>query len=224
MVLKDQLNNQTQVENTLNPLEKVGALIKKAREEKSLSIKDVAGSLKIGEEQLSALEKGEEDLLPEKVFIKAMIRRVAERLQIDEDTLIEEFQAKPVATFSSSTKTEKKTDNSITESNKIKLLPTWIIFIGAISITTSFLGKSYIERKTSSPTTQSPISYKKFKSQKDITNSNFHIVLPGQTLTKISAHYNIPINDLIRINKISNPSELKIGSKLIVKTDKVDGI
>ena len=45
----------------------------------------------MGAHQLKALEEGNEDLLPEKVFIKAMVRRVAEKLKIDMANIINEF-------------------------------------------------------------------------------------------------------------------------------------
>ena len=90
--MQDQRSIQSESPHTLKPLQKIGQLIRKTREEKNLSIEDLAGSLRIGQEQLIALERGEEDLLPETVFIKAMIRRVSERLDLDLGILINEFQ------------------------------------------------------------------------------------------------------------------------------------
>ena len=81
--MQDQNSNQSEVSGSVKTLQEIGRLIREAREEKGFSIEDLAGSLRIGQEQLVALENGEEELLPEKVFIKAMIRRVSERLQLD---------------------------------------------------------------------------------------------------------------------------------------------
>ncbi len=72
----------------LNPLQKTGGFLKKCREEKNLSIEKLAESLHLGKEQLIALENGEENLLPEPVFIRAMVRRVAEKLEIGEDKIL----------------------------------------------------------------------------------------------------------------------------------------
>lgn len=76
----------------VSPLIKTGALLKKEREKQKISTKELADSLRIGEEQLIALENGRDKLLPELVFIKAMIRRTAERLHIDPIPLIEQFE------------------------------------------------------------------------------------------------------------------------------------
>ncbi len=93
---KDSLNCKEISEHEPTALKGVGLLLKQARETKSLSANDVAESLRIGEEQLIALENGEEDLLPEPVFIKAMVRRVAERLNLDPIPLLEKLQSKVI--------------------------------------------------------------------------------------------------------------------------------
>ncbi len=66
----------------------IGNFLKATREKLGITPKDLADSLRIGEEQLLAIELGEEDLLPEKVFIKAMIKRIAEKLKVNEDPII----------------------------------------------------------------------------------------------------------------------------------------
>ena len=74
------------------PLSQVGTVLRRAREQQGLTIDALAKSLRIGQEQLIALEKGDETQLPEPVFIKAMVRRVAERLHLDETPLIKQLQ------------------------------------------------------------------------------------------------------------------------------------
>ena len=76
---------------TASKLVTVGSQLRSAREAAGLSGAQLADSLHMGHEQLDALEKGERDRLPEPVFIKAMTRRVAARLQIDADPLIHEL-------------------------------------------------------------------------------------------------------------------------------------
>ena len=71
-------------------LSEIGAFIKKARIEKNFSLEEIATSLKIGKEQLKALEEGEQELLPEPVFIKGMIQRVGEKLNIDCEAFVQE--------------------------------------------------------------------------------------------------------------------------------------
>ena len=76
---------------TASKLVTVGSQLRSAREAAGLSSAQLADSLHMGHEQLDALEKGERDRLPEPVFIKAMTRRVAARLQIDADPLVHEL-------------------------------------------------------------------------------------------------------------------------------------
>jgi len=72
-------------------LKKIGKFIKEARLSKNQSVKELATKLKISEQQLKAIEEGRDDLLPEKVFVKAMIKKISEKLKIDIDDLMNEF-------------------------------------------------------------------------------------------------------------------------------------
>ena len=62
---------------------KIGNIIKEARLSRNQSIRELATDLKISMQQLKAIEEGREDLLPESVFVKAMIKRISERLKLD---------------------------------------------------------------------------------------------------------------------------------------------
>ena len=79
--------------NSINniSLTKIGNLIKEARISKNQSINDLASNLKISVQQLQAIEEGRYDLLPERVFVKAMIKKIYEKLQLDTQDLIVEF-------------------------------------------------------------------------------------------------------------------------------------
>ena len=72
-------------------LKKIGDLIKEARLNKNQSINELASNLKISEQQLRAIEDGRDDLLPERVFVKAMIKKISEKLKIEMNDLIKEF-------------------------------------------------------------------------------------------------------------------------------------
>ena len=54
-------------------LKRIGNFIKEARLSKNQSIEELASDLKIGAHQLEAIEEGNEEKLPEKVFIKACL-------------------------------------------------------------------------------------------------------------------------------------------------------
>ena len=77
-------------------LQKVGEFLKEARQGRNLSIEDLSSSLRIGKEQLIALEAGDEKSLPEKVFIKAMVRRIAEKLNLDTTFILEELNGRVI--------------------------------------------------------------------------------------------------------------------------------
>ncbi len=73
-------------------LKRVGNLIKEARLSRDKSIEELASDLKIGAHQLQAIEEGDEEMLPEKVFVKAMVRRISEKLKLNTELLNEEFK------------------------------------------------------------------------------------------------------------------------------------
>jgi len=73
-------------------LKRIGNFIKEARLSKNQSIEELASDLKIGAHQLEAIEEGNEEKLPERVFIKAMIRRISQKLKLDTEFIMDEFK------------------------------------------------------------------------------------------------------------------------------------
>ena len=73
-------------------LKRIGNFIKEARLSRNQSIEELASDLKIGAHQLEALEEGNEEKLPEKVFIKAMVRRISQKLKLDTEFIMDEFK------------------------------------------------------------------------------------------------------------------------------------
>jgi len=71
---------------------RIGNFIKEARLSRNQSIEELASDLKIGVHQLEAIEEGNEDKLPEKVFIKAMVRRISQKLKLDTQFIMNEFK------------------------------------------------------------------------------------------------------------------------------------
>ena len=211
--MQDQNSIQSEATNAVKALKQIGCLIREAREEKALSIEDLAGSLRIGQEQLLALENGEEDLLPEKVFIKAMIRRVSERLQLDLNALINDFQCETITTQDVPVAEEK----SYPYLQQLRQVPTWILITGCIGIMTSGFAFNLLSNnsKESLPNRDRPTKVLVPKTK--ALDSSYHIVAPGQTLSTISKFHQIPLKKLIRINDLNNPDQLKIGTKLSLK-------
>ena len=88
--IKSYPQNNNSKENS--SLKRVGNFIKEARLSRNQSIEELASDLKIGAHQLKAIEDGDEKNLPEKVFVKAMVRRIAEKLKLDTEFIMSEFK------------------------------------------------------------------------------------------------------------------------------------
>ena len=73
-------------------LKRIGNFIKEARLSREQSIEELASDLKIGSHQLKAIEEGNEEELPEKVFVKAMVRRISQKLKLDTEFIMNEFK------------------------------------------------------------------------------------------------------------------------------------
>ena len=120
-------------------LRKIGSIIKEARLSKNISVNDLATNLKISEQQLKAIEEGRDDLLPEKVFVKAMIKKISEKLKIDINDLMNEFNNKKeqikIEEIVEDVQTKVKQKNSFT------LIFIFNIFISGLI---GFLASSYI--------------------------------------------------------------------------------
>ena len=88
--IKSASGNNNKEENS--SLKRIGNFIKEARLSRNQSIEGLASDLKIGAHQLEAIEEGNEEKLPEKVFIKAMIRRISQKLKLDTEFIMNEFE------------------------------------------------------------------------------------------------------------------------------------
>ncbi len=89
--IKSIKENNNKGENS--SLKRIGNFIKEARLSRNQSIEELASDLKIGAHQLEAIEEGNEEKLPEKVFIKAMVRRVSQKLKLDTEFIMEQFKS-----------------------------------------------------------------------------------------------------------------------------------
>ena len=104
------LNEITHMGNHKIDLKEIGKYLRAKRLEKNISTKDISKSLMIGEEQLIALEEGEKNLLPEDVYIKAMVRRVSEKLSIEIEEIMKGISISNIETTN--------TTNKVTEGSK----------------------------------------------------------------------------------------------------------
>jgi cytoskeleton protein RodZ len=74
-------------------LSALGQRLRQAREARGLSALDLADRLRLGVEQLEALESADRERLPEPVFVIAQVRRVATALQLDISAELEALRA-----------------------------------------------------------------------------------------------------------------------------------
>ena len=85
-------NPEDNIKKEQSSLKRIGNFIKEARLSREQSVDELAHDLKIGSHQLKAIEEGNEEQLPEKVFIKAMVRRISDKLKLDTEFIMNEFK------------------------------------------------------------------------------------------------------------------------------------
>lgn len=72
-------------------MKKTGEILKKAREEKGLSIHEIGLSLKISSKVLKAIENGDESQLPAKTFLRGFVQSYANFLHLESEKVLEVF-------------------------------------------------------------------------------------------------------------------------------------
>ena len=130
------------IANKNSPLQKVGEFLREARQGRNLSVEDLSSSLRIGQEQLIALEEGDESSLPERVFIRAMVRRIAEKLNLDTSFILEELNEKKKDAPSYSPLIKKESPKKNKNANPFSM----IIVSGILGLLSSIMVLQYIER------------------------------------------------------------------------------
>ena len=130
------------IANKKFPLQKVGEFLREARQGRNLSLEDLSSSLRIGKEQLIALEEGDESSLPERVFIRAMVRRIAEKLNLDTSFILDELNENKKNETNYSPVIKKE----IRRKNKNYNPFSMIILSGTLGLFASFMVLSIIER------------------------------------------------------------------------------
>ena len=125
-----------------SPLQKVGEFLRESRQSRNLSVDDLSSSLRIGKEQLIALEEGDENSLPERVFIRAMVRRIAEKLNLDTSFILDELNENKKNEINYSPVIKKE----IRRKNKNYNPFSMIILSGTLGLFASFMVLSIIER------------------------------------------------------------------------------
>jgi len=139
---EERKSGSSHVANKKSSLRTVGEFLREARQGRNLSVEDLSSSLRIGKDQLIALESGDESALPEKVFIRAMVRRIAEKLNLDTSFILEELNEKKNNEPKPSPVIKKKN----TRKNKNFNPFIFIILSGALGLLTSIILVKYIQK------------------------------------------------------------------------------
>ena len=144
---EERKSGSSHVANKKSALRNVGEFLREARQGRNLSVEDLSSSLRIGKEQLIALESGDESALPEKVFIRAMVRRIAEKLNLDTSFILEELNEKK--------KEEPKKKSLIKKENpkKNKFFNPFsmLLLSGVLGLISSMLVLNYIKTTQNNP-------------------------------------------------------------------------
>ena len=139
---EERKSGSSHVANKKSALRTVGEFLKEARQGRNISVEDLSSSLRIGKEQLIALESGDESALPEKVFIRAMVRRIAEKLNLDTSFILEELNEKKKSEPKPSPVIKKKSTRKNKDFNQFII----VILSGALGLFTSIMLLKYIQK------------------------------------------------------------------------------
>ena len=139
---EERKSDSTHVANKKSALRTVGEFLREARQGRNLSVEDLSSSLRIGKEQLIALESGDENALPEKVFIRAMVRRIAEKLNLDTSFILEELNENKNNEPKPSPVIKKKNTRKKRNLNTFSM----VILSGSLGLFTSIMLLKYIQK------------------------------------------------------------------------------
>ncbi len=73
-------------------MKELGEFLKKTREEKGISLKDVQDRTKIRTRYLEAIEKGEFQIVPGEVYLRGFLRSYAESIGLNGFEIVDEYK------------------------------------------------------------------------------------------------------------------------------------
>ena len=159
----------------------VGQQLSERRLAQGLSQEQLADRMHLGIEQLAALESGDRDKLPEPVFIKAMVRRLSNHLELDADALVASLGSLSDGAVSNERVSQQKgpispplQPPSRPEKGAIWL---WLVLIGA----TALGALAWVQRAALLELIQQPQSNSASATAKTTTTSNESITTAPDT-------------------------------------------
>lgn len=141
-------NAQTNIQHQREQLLEIGHVLCQARQAQGRSLDEVAQNTLIRHRLLAAIEGADLSELPEPIYIRGLIRRYAEALGLDGETLSSQFFTRPIISTGRGT---WKT------SPAAQLRPLHLYSIYVLLIVTSVTGLSYLLRLNAPETAAQPI-------------------------------------------------------------------
>ena len=112
-------------------LVEAGRQLAEARAAAGLSQNQLASQMHMGEEQLAALERGDQAELPEPVFITAMVRRLSSHLGLDADAMVQTLG--PLTTNQPKRTTHGATTRGITPQKQRTIHPLPLVALAGLA-------------------------------------------------------------------------------------------
>ncbi|HBN05588.1 MAG TPA: hypothetical protein DD434_07340, partial [Bacteroidales bacterium] len=87
-----------------------------------------------------------------------------------------------------------------------------------VEATNDDLSEETTTKKTKEVTKSKTKDTKKTKKAKEVNeNKKYHKVKKGETIAAISRKYNVPMDDIFKLNKLNKRSVIKVGQSIRVK-------
>ncbi|MEM9163765.1 MAG: RodZ domain-containing protein [Cyanobacteria bacterium P01_F01_bin.4] len=138
----------TNLQHQREQLLEIGHVLRQARQARGLSLDEVAQNTLIRQRLLAAIEVAEVAELPEPIYIRGLIRRYAEVLGLDGETLSSQFFTRPIISTGGS---------AWKNSAAAQLRPLHLYSIYVLLIMASVTGLSYLLKINAPETTAQPI-------------------------------------------------------------------
>lgn len=190
----------------------VGQQLSERRLAQGLSQEQLADRMHLGIEQLAALESGDRDKLPEPVFIKAMVRRLSNHLELDADALVASLGSLSDGAVSNERVSQQKgpispplQPPSRPEKGAIWL---WLVLIGA----TALGALAWVQRAALLELIQQPQSNSASATAKTTTTSNESITTTPETAPDTALKVAIVLPSTSEV-ELANSGPITIKSK-----------
>ncbi|MEW6080571.1 MAG: RodZ domain-containing protein [Bacillota bacterium] len=135
----------------------IGEALKRAREERGLSLREVQTATKIRQKYLEALEAGDDSVMPGEVYTKGFIRSYAEYLGLDGWEMVGHYKAWKDSVRPSS---ELKPEERPVQLRRVRPphYPAWVLVLLLVAFG-GFLGRQYYlsSRPVKAPPVEAPV-------------------------------------------------------------------